>query len=403
MATMAKPWAAALFLTALVLGLAPAAPASAASRSGGWSVQVSPNPPGAISSQLLAVACPQPAACFAVGYSYAKSAGHTLPLAERWNGTAWTLLPIPTLPKAGRTFLNGISCAAANRCIAVGFAVTTSAPFVDALAEAWNGTKWAIQATPQPGSGAASFNAVSCTAAGSCMAVGGFSAAQDATEQPLTERWNGSGWAIVPAPSPQPDNYGSGLDAVSCTAASACTAVGSYFVRELADFVFAARWNGSRWATQRQPNPGVQKLDEDLGVACASASACTSVGYWTTFSASFQQPLAEAWNGGTWARQRTPQPAGNHLLTLNGVSCASTASCIAVGNWSPVAGGGIPTYSVAERWNGTAWAVQDTPSPAGSKVTTLNGVACTSAAQCVAVGSFSTATRGVTLVERYTR
>ena len=85
------------------------------------------------------------------------------------------------------------------------------------------------------------------------------------------------------------------------------------------------------------------------------------------------------------------------------MSCASTASCIAVGNWSPVAGGGVPTYSFAERWNGTAWAVQDTPSPAGSKVTTLNGVACTSAAQCVAVGSFSTATRGVTLVERYTR
>jgi hypothetical protein len=398
---MTKSFAVAFAVAVLVGSLVPAEPASAAAGSGGWSVQASPNPPRAIYSTLDAVACSGPAACSAVGFSYAHSAGHTVPLAERWNGSTWAIQPIPTLPTAGRTFLTGISCPAASLCIAVGFAVTTNAPYLRALAETWNGTRWTIQATPQPGSGGASFEGISCPAAGSCIAVGGFSPAQGANEQPMAQRWNGSGWAVVPAPNPQPNNWGSSLDAVSCTAASACTAVGSYFVQELADFIFAARWNGTTWTLQRQPNPGVQRLDEDNGVSCPGPSACTSAGYWTSFSAAHQQPLAEAWNGGTWKRQRIPQPAGNHLLTLNGISCASAASCIAVGNWSPAAGGGLPTYGLAEQWNGTTWALQHTADPAGSNFANLNAIACTSTAHCVAVGNYAAKAAGVTLVERY--
>jgi hypothetical protein len=68
-----------------------------------------------------------------------------------------------------------------------------------------------------------------------------------------------------------------------------------------------------------------------------------------------------------------------------------------------VAGGGVPTYGLAERWNGTAWAVQHAPDPAGSDFTSLNGVACGSAGQCVAVGNFAAKTAGRTLVERYSR
>jgi hypothetical protein len=75
--------------------------------------------------------------------------------------------------------------------------------------------------------------------------------------------------------------------------------------------------------------------------------------------------------------------------------------CVAAGDWSPVAGGGDPTNSLAERWNGSTWAVQPTAHPAGSVSTTLNAVDCTSAAQCVAVGGFATSTTGRTLAERY--
>ena len=48
------------------------------------------------------------------------------------------------------SYLNGgVSCPAANACIAVGRSITTSGPCTT-LAESWNGTGWSIQPTPNP-------------------------------------------------------------------------------------------------------------------------------------------------------------------------------------------------------------------------------------------------------------
>src|SRR5579863_8290983 len=196
---MTRSRAAVLALLALTLSIAPAAPAGAQATSSGWSIQPSPDAPGAKYNKLDAVACPGPASCYAVGFSYAHTAGHTLPLAERWNGSTWTLQSIPALPHAGRSFLDGISCTAANQCIAVGYAVTNS-PNVQAVTEAWNGTTWSLLATPQAGKGGASFAAVSCATAGSCLAVGEFSPLQGDNAQPMSERWNGSHWTVIPTP-----------------------------------------------------------------------------------------------------------------------------------------------------------------------------------------------------------
>jgi hypothetical protein len=43
----------------------------------------------------------------------------------------------------------------------------------------------------------------------------------------------------------------------------------------------------------------------------------------------------------------------NSGASLNGVSCTSTSSCMAVGNEG----------TLAEAWNGTAWSVVKTPRP----------------------------------------
>jgi hypothetical protein len=44
---------------------------------------------------------------------------------------------------------------------------------------------------------------------------------------------------------------------------------------------------------------------------------------------------------------------------------------------------------LAEAWNGTSWSVQPVPNPQGSTATFLNGVACSSAGVCTAVGERS--------------
>ena len=57
----------------------------------------------------------------------------------------------------------------------------------------------------------------------------------------------------------------------------------------------AERWNGTAWAMQSIPNPnGSGQLN---GVSCTSASACTAVGYYGGYVT-----LAERWNGTVRAR-----------------------------------------------------------------------------------------------------
>jgi hypothetical protein len=229
------------------------------------------------------------------------------------------------------------------------------------------------------------------------MAVGDFSKNASAQSQPLAERWNGSAWTVVPAPNPHAEN-GSSLAGVSCTAASACTAGGDFDYADVAQSIFALRWNGTTWAMQKQPNPVGQNVNGDNAVSCASASACTSAGYLTN-GGNVGQTLAEAWNGTTWAIQPSPNPAGNTGAALAGVSCPSTSACSAVGNWSP-ATNGVPVNTLAEHWNGTRWSLQSTPNPAGALLSALFAVACIPAGTCVAVGDSHNVSGTKTLVER---
>jgi hypothetical protein len=110
-------------------------------------------------------------ACTAVGY-YVNSAGTPETLAEHWDGTTWTIQPTPN----GEVSLSAVSCTSATACSAVGDYVSTIAPGTTGeltLAEAWDGTTWTIQPTPNSTGRANSFlNGVSCTSTTKCTAVG---------------------------------------------------------------------------------------------------------------------------------------------------------------------------------------------------------------------------------------
>ena len=118
------------------------------------------------------------------------------------------------------------------------------------------------------------------------------------------------------------------------------------------------------------------------GVSCTSATACTAVGSYYN-SAGERVTLAERWNGTGWKIQSTPNPTGGQHNSLQGISCTSATACTAVGNYVNSAG---KLVTLAERWNGTAWTVQSTPNPSGAGGSYLKGVSCTSATACTAVG-----------------
>jgi len=208
---------------------------------------------------------------------------------------------------------------------------------------------------------------VSCTSATACTAVG-----YHHTHLTLAERWNGKKWTIQPTPNPANDSY---LTDVSCTSPTACTAVGYYGggnegvdcqAGDAQCWGVAESWDGKRWAIQPTPIPAGAKGVYLLGVSCTSSKACTAVGY-VGLSWHYGRPLAERWNGKMWAIQAAPGGENSHLTD---VSCSSAKTCIAVGDYyDPTAG----TLTLAERWNGKKWAVQPTPNLAESSDRRLTG------------------------------
>jgi len=309
---------------------------------------------------LSATSCSSATACTAVGSS---SGG---PLVERWDGSTWTTQTTPS-PSGGD--LNAVSCASATSCTAVGHNGTEAT-----LAEFWDGSTWTIQATPTPGVGLSVpspfLGGVSCTSATACTAVGSFLVGG------LAARWDGSSWTMQ-------DATGGLMNGVSCTSASACIAVGteeSEFEGKMVWLPSAARWDGSTWTSQTLPAPSGADLSDLNGVSCTSATACTAVGYY--ISGNSNRPLAERWDGSTWTIQTTPTASGTTVSRLNGVSCTSATACTAVGDDNS------NQVTLAERWNGSTWTIQATPSGVS-----LNGVSCTSATACIAVGSGGLAER----------
>jgi hypothetical protein len=342
-------------------------------------------------SVLQGVSCASLGTCSAVG-DHAAGAGPELTLAQRWNGTSWAIQPTPSPAGAPDAYLYGVSCASASACTAVGHYSTSGV--YETLAERWNGTGWQAQSTPNLGGAEVGYlSGVSCASDSACIAVGYYATVSG--EFALAERWNGTSWELQSAPNPA-GAIDSRLRGVSCTSASACTAVGFTENTAGAEVTFAERWNGSSWTIQTTPNPKASKGSVLTGVSCATVGACTAVGYYISNTAGLSA-LAERWNGSSWQVQSPPTPAGGEEGNLAGVSCASANACTAIGNYAT----GSEELALTERWNGVSWQLQNTPSPAGAKDAELNGVSCASASACTAVGDYYTSVTWKKLAERW--
>jgi hypothetical protein len=358
-----------------------------------WSVVPNPN----LTTQqafLAGLSCQSATSCAAVG-DYLNSSFIGEALAEAWNGTKWTLEQSPNPIGATYISLSAVSCASAMACTAVGYYLNQAGHSVT-LTESWNGTKWAIEQSPNPtGAKGSSLAGVSCVSDAACTAVGDY-LNKSGNTVPLVEAWNGTKWAIQPSFNPTGATDTS-LSAVSCALATACTAVGDYLNSAFHTMALAESWNGTKWAIQPTSSPAGAKGDSLSGVSCTSDTACTAVGYYLN-KAESSVTLAESWNGTKWAIQPTSNPAGALGDSLSGVSCSSATACTAVGFYGNRLG--LDT-TLAEAWNGTKWAIEPTPNPAGSPDSNLSAVSCTLAAACKAVGFYTNSAQSqVPLTER---
>ena len=395
-----------------------------------WQRQATPNPAGdttsSVAPTLLGISCPTATFCVAVG-NY-QSGFNQAGMAETWNGQQWTLQAFPAPVDSDGWQLFGVSCASARFCEAVGGYSDEDTGVNDTFAASWDGTSWSQQTTVNPDPNDfdfEQFNTVSCSSPTFCVAWAGGNAGNSGVT--MAEQWNGSSWQLQTVPSTDatvnavsctsanfcdavglgaayiwdgsawtaqtlPDAAGSGnLQGVACTSRKFCEAVGEY--NDNPNVVpVAIRWNGSAWASQTAPNPAKSTFAHTNAISCASAASCESGGYFQVqVTANDPKAFAEGWNGTAWQLQDAVAPRGATGNALSGVSCVSASFCEAVGtHYDSAANQDI----LAETWNGQKWTIQSTPdlpNPSGSSAFSngLDQVSCVSAQFCEAVGAGS--------------
>ena len=358
----------------------------------GWTIQPTPMRglhSNGTPSSLSSVSCFSSSSCIASGRGVSRR-GYIIPLADVWNGTAWRHMVIPNPTNSADSELLGMSCLTATFCLAVGFGSYPTASITEKpIAETWDGTAWTVHMGVLPaGTSRALFSGVSCITATQCSVVGAYSSPGGSTpDTPLAEVWlDGSGWRRHTVPSPSGATAAS-LNSVVCSAANSCTAVGYYVSSTSQVLPLVETWNGTAWTAQSAPGTGqlnalactgtapcmavgcnsstigcaggpplVELWDGTSwtvgpapdgtslqGVSCTSATTCTAVGLNGTGT------YATAWDGTSWTDQATPNPSGSIGAVLNGIVCLSATSCEAVGNYQPSVG---LQYTLAEVYSG---------------------------------------------------
>jgi len=249
---------------------------------------------------------------------------------------------------------------------------------------------WTIEPVPKPAhSGNTELTGVSCTSRSDCFAVGFRDVPPTNDPVPLVEHWNGSAWTTGHTPTPATPGWSGWLSAVSCATRRACLAVGLSYSDRSRPGPFAERWDGSSWSIERLPHlPNAEALD---GVSCASSTDCIAVGYG-------RSSVAAHWNGTRWSAENIHfgDPAGRPNA-LTSVSCA-TGNCAAVG-WDNVGvcgedgEGSFYSIPVFGFWTGGGWLLRRQPdlvcSNGGDSYggDTVDSVSCASPVACTAVGS----------------
>ena len=175
------------------------------------------------------------------------------PLFEHFDGTSWTA----TIDESTLNgFIFGVSAHATNDVWAVGN-VAAGATFI----EHFDGTAWSVVPSPSPGNGQKTLFGVTAIAPNDAWAVGFFVEAlnQDRPQKTLIEHWDGTRWKVVPSPnvggqnSQTISNQLRGVIAVSANDVWAFGDTDAFGPSKITNLVL--HWNGTAWAIVPSPSP----------------------------------------------------------------------------------------------------------------------------------------------------
>ena len=359
-----------LFTLAVVLSAAPAQAAAT------WTRVASPNR-GTVASALQdVVMVPGTSTAWAVGYYYDSNLAANRTLAQRFNGTSWSIVPSVNTSATGYSQLNRVDATSTSNVWAIG-----------SLVERYNGTNWVAMSSPagvalrgldvvSPSevwvagySGSAAtvaqwkngtwttrytqastgrhltvFEAIAVDGAGQVWAVG-WDRDYDAPGRPVSSlvvHYNGTNWTREATPNPANRNTLMDVVALANGAVFAVgvaqdTSGGGITPRSL-----MLRRQSTGWSSLTVPKGETGSQDQLLSVAAVSSTSVWSVGYYNSPSSGLYEPLLVHWtaNGGAGTLAVShPSPALTVSALASGISATSAGNLWAAGYTAPPSSG----------------------------------------------------------------
>ncbi|HEX4941696.1 MAG TPA: hypothetical protein VFW51_04105 [Actinomycetota bacterium] len=266
-------------------------------------------------------------------------------------------------------------------------AIVTGVPMSAAGATGCERASWALVRSANRGPADNSLRSVTTITGSDAWAVGVSSDPSTGSSRLLTQHWDGSAWAVVPAAT---GIVGSllGVDAV---ATDDVWAVGSALNAVQGSTAVAVHWDGDSWVRVRVPKPEPGRFVSTVltDVEAVRSDDVWAVGYWSTVPDAPPSPLIVHWDGTAWAS--IDSPALGTWSELQGVSASGPDDVWAVGNTEVRVGDAFVERALFEHWDGAAWQVVSTTLVARRAPFTLESVDVRSPRDAWAVGEITRA------------
>jgi hypothetical protein len=239
---------------------------------------------------------------------------------------------------------------------------------------------------------------VSCSSAGSCVAVGGDRVSGGAY-QGLVETLSDGDWAPAAIPDVSSEKGVAMLDGVSCPAQGTCVAVGFFGSAATALVPAIETLAGGRWKPVKPPLPGDADTSASAtlnDVACPVTGTCVATGWYGT-AAGDHDAYVDTLSAGTWTAASVPLPkdaapeksSATASTYVAAVACTAAGACVAPGQYRDASG---QAQAFIDTLAGGAWTSAAVPLPGDAATTgqsaALWAVACPAPGTCVAAGHY---------------
>jgi hypothetical protein len=328
---------------------------------------------GTSDNSVGAVAGSSPTDVWAVG-DFLPDAAHsnqdvTLTFAEHYNGKEWTVV---RTPNTGPNF-NSFYGAAASQGWAWAVGEHLNSNYQDrALIEVWNGKTWTIADNPQPGALRDMLFGASALSPSDVWVVGDQEGGNGQFET-LAEHWDGHRWTVVP--TPDPGSSGNHLYAVDAVSADDVWAAGQQLGGQVPDQGLVEHWNGHSWSVVDPPvSANASVMLTAIAATADPSSAPLADTVWVAGEADSPlgggRPLIQTYADGIWSTAGLPASAGSIWTNLWGITVAAN-TVWAVGTYLDPQTDNKNTLILSG--TGGVWTVDSGPDP-GSGSNILGGV-----------------------------